>query len=83
MQSAEQQKQHQEGQATRLVALELMLNTLAAKTEVRSADSLREHLENMPARMHGEMWQDGVFILLFHLFYRFSTVLFNCLILSY
>ncbi|XP_073350038.1 SUN domain-containing protein 1 isoform X2 [Pagrus major] len=32
-QSAEQQKQHQESQAARLADLELLLNTLAAKTE--------------------------------------------------
>ncbi|XP_037648182.1 SUN domain-containing protein 1 isoform X10 [Sebastes umbrosus] len=32
-QSAEQQKQHQEGQATRLAELEFALNALAAKTE--------------------------------------------------
>lgn len=34
MQSEEQQKRHQESQATRLADLELLLNSLAAKTEV-------------------------------------------------
>lgn len=40
MQSAEQQKKHQEGQATRLADLELWLNALSAKTGVRLAETL-------------------------------------------
>lgn len=40
MQSAEQQKQYQESQAARLADLELLLSTLAAKTEVCTADPL-------------------------------------------
>ncbi|XP_070778706.1 SUN domain-containing protein 1 [Enoplosus armatus] len=43
-QNAEQQKQHQESQATRLAGLELLLNTLAAKTEeVQQKQQLYEH----------------------------------------
>lgn len=40
MQSAEQQERHQESQAARLADLELLLSTLAAKTEVCMADPL-------------------------------------------
>lgn len=40
MQSEEQQKRHQESQATRLADLNLLLNALAAKTEVWTYDSL-------------------------------------------
>lgn len=43
MQSEEQQKRHQESQATRLADLELLLNSLAAKTEVCTADLLLFH----------------------------------------
>lgn len=50
MQSEEQQKRHQESQATRLADLELLLKALATKTEVCKDGpllSLRRHLENM------------------------------------
>lgn len=50
MQSEEQQKRHQESQATRLADLELLLQALATKTEVCKNGpllSLRRHLENM------------------------------------
>lgn len=40
MQSEEQGKRHQESQSTRLADLELLLNALAAKTEVCRADRL-------------------------------------------
>lgn len=40
LQSEEQQERLQQGQATRLAEIELLLNTLAAKTQVCSAGSL-------------------------------------------
>lgn len=39
LQSEEQQERLQQGQATRLAEIELLLNTLAAKTQVCSAGS--------------------------------------------
>lgn len=43
MQSEEQGKRHRESQSTRLADLELLLNVLAAKTEVCKADLTAVH----------------------------------------
>lgn len=50
LQSEEQQERLQQGQATRLAEIELLINTLAAKTQVCSAGSLHSPEEQTNCR---------------------------------